>query len=260
MSFSLDHVVVAVADLDRAIADWRRLGFNVLEGGEHPGRGSKNALVVFADGSYFELIAFGQPTPDFRWWRVLDEAGPGLVDFALLPADIEADVAAARERGLDIDPPVPGSRNRPDGAFLEWKTARSPGSDVPFLCGDVTDRSLRVPEGDARVHSNGARGVASIVVAVADLESSLGRWAAFLGTPPAISVALPGLGLRIAHLAIGATTVTLASSAGVGPAGAAVAAHLEARGEGPYSVGLLGPTSVRLDPARTHGAPLDFVA
>jgi catechol 2,3-dioxygenase-like lactoylglutathione lyase family enzyme len=260
MSFPLDHVVVAVADLEAAIADWRALGFNVLDGGVHPGRGSRNGLVVFADGAYFEIIAFDRPVPDFRWWRVLDASGDGLVDFALLPNDIEEDVAAARARGLDYDLPVPGGRARPDGERLEWKTARSPKSDVPFFCGDVTARALRVPEGEARVHPNGARGIAAITVAVGNLEASIARWAAYYGTAPVAARLLPEHGLRVAELTAGSTRITLATPEGEGSLGTAVAAHLESRGEGPFSVEVLAPEDRPLDPVLTHGAPITLVA
>ena len=41
----IDHVVIAVADLDRAIADFDALGFTVVRGGSHPGLGTHNALL-----------------------------------------------------------------------------------------------------------------------------------------------------------------------------------------------------------------------
>jgi catechol 2,3-dioxygenase-like lactoylglutathione lyase family enzyme len=259
MGFAIDHVVIAVADLGQAIADYRQLGFTVEEGGEHPGRGSKNALVVFADGSYFELITFSRPTPDFRWWRVLDQSGPGFVDFALLPNDIDRDVAAAQARGLDFEAPVDGGRARPDGERLVWKTARSPQSDTPFFCGDVTPRALRVPEGAVRQHANNVKGIASVVVAVSDLDRSIARYAALFDEPPARAHALPGLGLRVAHLDAGHGSITLATPSGKGEAGDALAAHLASRGEGPFAVGLSGGPAGPLDRALSHGARLDFV-
>ena len=71
MSLPLDHIVIAVQDLERTIADYQSLGFNVLRGGEHPGRSTHNALVVFADGAYFELIAWRAAAPEERWWQQL---------------------------------------------------------------------------------------------------------------------------------------------------------------------------------------------
>lgn len=37
MAFALDHVVIAVNDLDRAVADYQSLGFTVYPGGVHHG-------------------------------------------------------------------------------------------------------------------------------------------------------------------------------------------------------------------------------
>lgn len=244
MSLSLDHVVIAVRDLAGAVADYEALGFTVVPGGEHTHGASHNALIVFADGAYIELIAFRRPNPEFRWWRVLDRAGDGLVDFALLPGDIAADVAAAKWRGLDLEGPTDGGRLRPDGERLEWRTARAATSDLPFLCGDVTPRRLRVPEGDVRHHANGALGVAGIEIAVADPAASARRYGVLLGTDPGPSVDL-GHGQSVTLL-------------GPDRAGAA----LETRGEGPMSLTLRvapGSATGDLDPARTRGVRIGRV-
>ena len=70
--------------------------------GEHPGRSTHNALVVFADGAYFELIAWRAAAPEERWWQQLHQHGEGLVDFALLPTETGAVVAAAERHGIDV--------------------------------------------------------------------------------------------------------------------------------------------------------------
>lgn len=247
MSLSLDHVVIAFHDLAGAVADYEALGFTVLPGGEHTHGASHNALIVFADGAYIELIAFRRPNPEFRWWRVLSEAGDGLVDFALLPGDIAADVAAAKARGLELEGPTDGGRLRPDGERLEWRTARAATSDLPFLCGDVTPRHLRVPEGDVRRHANGALGVAGIGVAVENTEVSAWRYAALLGIP-----GVPGAPIDLGN----GQSVSL-----LGPDHAAAA--LAARGEGPVSLALRvapGSASGEFDPVRTRGVRITRVA
>ena len=245
MPLSLDHIVIAVTDLEVATRDYRALGFTVVAGGEHTGGVTHNALVVFADGSYLELIAFRRPDPDSRWWRLVDRAGEGFVDFALLPGDVGTEVARANAGGLDLEGPFDGGRARPDGQILRWQTARSRRPDVPFLCGDLTPRRLRVPEGDARRHPNGVMGVAEITVAVEDREASARRYAALLGAEaadgPAAAFALGGAVLRLAARGTGAD----------------VAQALDGRGEGPFAVRFrsLGPAA-RLDPGLSHGARL----
>lgn len=261
MSLSLDHIVIAVGDLDRAFADYAALGFTVIRGGEHANGITHNVLVVLEDGAYLELIAWKRPDPGMRWSDVYQRSGEGFVDYALLPRPIEQVVADAQARGLDISPPEAGGRNRPDGERLEWKTARSPKSDVPFLCGDVTPRRLRVQEGEVRRHPNGVSGVAGLTVAVLDLSTSLARNAALLGSVPEAGIHDAVIGdapARAAMLALGnRTSVTLAEPVG---AEGELAAALTARGEGPFAVRFRGPAGHGpLDPGLSHGARLSVV-
>jgi hypothetical protein len=245
MAFSLDHVVIAVSDLDAAIADYRALGFTVYPGGVHHGGVSHNALVIFADGSYFELIAYRQAAPDVRWWQVLSKAGEGFVDFALLPDNTERDVAAARGRGLDLDGPTAGGRLRLDGARLVWQIVRPKTNDLPFWCGDVTPRVLRVPEGDMRVHPNGVTGIASLKVAVNDVAGSAARYAALAGSDRVT----PANGS--ARVMLGETVFELTGDD-------AARAHVARRGQGPMSLLLRGPTARTLDTKLAHGAALSI--
>jgi len=240
MAFSLDHVVIAVADLETTIADYRALGFTVYPGGVHHGGVSHNALVIFADGAYFELIAYRQAAPDVRWWQVLSKAGEGFVDFALLPENAARDAAAARERGLDVVGPTAGGRVRLDGARLDWQIVRPKTNDLPFWCGDVTPRNLRVPEGDMRTHANGVTGVTSLKVAVANVAKSAARYSALAG---ASAVSQSDGGVRVT---LGPTTFELVADA----------AHVAARGEGPMSLVLRGPAARLLDTKLAHGAVL----
>lgn len=270
MTLPLDHIVIAVNDLEATIADYTALGFNVQRGGDHPGRPTHNALVVFADGSYLELIAWREPAPQERWWRLLQRHGEGIVDYALLPRSTVNTVADAAQRGLLLDGPLAGGRVRPDGEQLRWQTARPPSPDLPFLCGDLTPRALRVPEGDARIHPNGATGVASLAIAVHDVDATLARYRALFGdhvgersAHVGEAIAVPGSGVRVAVIAIGRTALLLSTPRDpVGGPSSALAQRLATRGEGPYALVLrtqdATQTSGALDPARAHGALIEF--
>ncbi len=262
MPLTLDHIVIAVTDLDRAFADYTELGFTVIRGGEHANGITHNVLVVLEDGAYLELIAWKRPDPGNRWSEVYHRSGEGFLDHALLPDDIGAVVSGAQDRGLDISSPEPGGRNRPDGERLEWKTARSHGSDVPFLCGDVTPRTLRVQEGEVRRHRNGVLGVAAITIAAKDVDASLTRYGALLGMgepPPVRTVTVAGTPARTAMLMLGSgIAVTLASPAS--PEGE-LAAALDTRGEGPFAVTFRAKDAAgALDPALSHRARLSVVS
>jgi hypothetical protein len=273
MPLPLDHIVIAVHNLAQAMADYRKLGFNVLPGGQHPGRTSHNALVVFADGAYLELIAWQGPAPQERWYNTLLAHGEGLVDFALLPQDTAIALAEAQARGLDtLRGPVDGGRVRPDGERLIWQSARHDTPDVPFLCGDVTPRNLRVPDDEAtHTHPNGATGVANLCVAVHNLDTSLLRYQALLG-PDASTTAptlLSGLGLRVAIITLQGLQVVLMSPAERKASPASTDSHsaqalrqrLSTRGEGPCAFTLAGHggTVLRgLDEDLTHGVALEL--
>jgi catechol 2,3-dioxygenase-like lactoylglutathione lyase family enzyme len=249
MAFALDHVVIAVDDLDRAVADYQSLGFTVYPGGVHHGGVSHNALVVLADGAYFEIIAYRQAAPDNRWWQVLTGAGEGIVDFAVLPENTEHDFQAARARGLDIERPMPGGRLRLDGVRLDWQIVRPATTDLPFWCGDVTPRELRVPEGAIRQNANGVTGIATVRILVADLAVSTARFRALAG-PEAVSVfnGIPRINLKGTKFEL------------IGPDSDDLRRHLAARGEGVLSLTLHGSTPRAFEPKRLHGAELSIVA
>ncbi len=242
--YRIDHLVLKVNDLAAASADFRALGFTVTPGGEHEDSASRNALVVFRDESYLELIAFhgepggaapAAPGPDRRTrWRAAPE---GLVDFALLPRRIGDEIEAAKARGLPMHGPFPGGRLRPDGVRVSWQLGLPDGFDLPFLCADLTDRSLRAPAGPAREHRNGALGIRRILIGVRDLRSSIERYRALLGAGPR-----PGS----ADFALGSTVLSLEVRVADGPHGIA----LETR---------RNDLTGALDPCKTHGAHLERV-
>lgn len=267
MLSGIDHVVVLVRDLTRAAAGYEALGFSVTAGGEHAGGATHNALIGFDDGTYFELIAFKDPSRphDHRWWSRLAK-GEGLVDYALRADKATAVVEEARARGLELGTPTDGSRRRPDGQLIAWRSITSGRpigtSALPFAIEDVTAREIRVPTGDTAKHRLGVSGIAEVVIAVRDVAASTRDLQAMLGREP--ESMQPGAedGGAQASFKTGGHRLRLvepgAASGDLG--GPSVAEHLESRGEGPYEVILEAEhgrtqASARLLPlAETNGA------
>jgi hypothetical protein len=120
----LDHIVVAIRSLDEGVAQFERLtGVKAGAGGQHPGRGTENALVSLGGGSYLEIIA-PQPgaklSADDEMMRGL--TGLTIVDWAVCVPDVDAAVAALKATGLATSPPQPGARLTPSGERLDWMT------------------------------------------------------------------------------------------------------------------------------------------
>lgn len=186
MPFKIDHIVIAVNDLDQASSGYQQAGFQVIPGGEHKSGQTHNALVSFNDGAYFELIAFKDPakrTEPHHWWNKLSK-GEGTVDFALLSEDVPADAKRLRAAALPVDGPNPNGRVRPDGKKLEWRaiSLRESGAPLPFLIDDQTPREWRVPPAPATTHPLGVSGVAGLVILTNDLNKTASTYAVLLGT------------------------------------------------------------------------------
>ena len=185
MITGIDHVVLVVADLDRAVADHRARGFTVTPGGEHAGGLTHNALVGFADGAYLELIAFHDAAAarGKHSWQPVAERGGGWADFALASDDLAADAAALSE--LLKRPVESDGRTRPDGVAVAWQSARLI-APLPFLIEDITLRQVRAPSGPQAEHANGTRGIAGVVLGARDVAATTERYERLRarGAPP----------------------------------------------------------------------------
>ena len=102
----LDHVVVAVRELEEAAQAWERnLGLKV-ERVVQPA-GSDVRLASLPAGNAFVELA--QPlTPDHRLAAFMDERGEGVFSLSIEVDDLEAVVAELRGRGVQVSDPEPG--------------------------------------------------------------------------------------------------------------------------------------------------------
>jgi catechol 2,3-dioxygenase-like lactoylglutathione lyase family enzyme len=251
----IDHIVIAVRDLAAASDDYARLGFTVTPGGEHTGGATHNALISFADGAYFELIAFREPDrpQDHKWWGRFAK-GEGTVDFALLSESVDFEGDRLRQAGIEIDGPHDGGRLRPDGQRIAWRNLglAAAGSPLPFMIEDVTSRDLRVPTGAATEHSLGVSGIAGLILLVDDLVRASAPYQALLDTPGESSTPTIDAVRRARRFTSGSQWIELAEAA---PSAADLQRHIEERGAGPYEIVLVGGADTeRLPLDLTHGA------
>jgi catechol 2,3-dioxygenase-like lactoylglutathione lyase family enzyme len=182
----LDHLVILVRDLELASADYESLGFAVTPGGEHADGLTRNALVPFEDGTYFELVSFldpEDPTDNVWGWRgfYLQE---GLIDYCAASDDLDSDVRRLESLGFVVDGPDDGGRRLPDGTDIRWRSARIHQENriFPFLIEDLTPRELRVPGGPATRHPNGATGVSHLQLSTPDPDEAEASLAALADT------------------------------------------------------------------------------
>ncbi len=109
----IDHVGVAVPDLDEAIATYReKFGMEVAHEETNEEQGVREAMVAVGDsGSHIQLLA---PLNDQSTIaKFLDRSGPGLQQLAYRVTDVEQVSAILRERGVRLlyDAPRRGTSN-----------------------------------------------------------------------------------------------------------------------------------------------------
>jgi hypothetical protein len=121
----LDHLVYATPDLGLGIDTIEKLlGVRATPGGQHPGLGTRNALVALGPSSYLEIIGPDpeQPRPAGRRRFGIDELkAPRIVGWVAKGTDLEKLAAVAAARGVKLGAVIPGSRRRPDGVVLSWR-------------------------------------------------------------------------------------------------------------------------------------------
>jgi hypothetical protein len=135
----LDHVVLAVSDLETAKAEFEnQTGVLPADGGPHKGLGTRNALVSFDNGVYLEIIA---PDPEQNLEDTMGEqlsklSSPRLLHWAIRTKKLNRVYDRADETGLHPGQVKAMSRNVPGGSAIKWEVIGIGGHDhggcVPF--------------------------------------------------------------------------------------------------------------------------------
>jgi methylmalonyl-CoA/ethylmalonyl-CoA epimerase len=98
----IDHIGVAVPDLDEAIAFYRdTFGIVSVHDETNEEQGVREAMLVVGDGAtMIQLLA--PLSPDSAIAKFLDQSGPGVQQVAFTVDDIQAVSATLRARGLRL--------------------------------------------------------------------------------------------------------------------------------------------------------------
>lgn len=241
----IDHVVIGVPDLPRAIDQYRKLGFNVHPGGDHPGMGTRNAIALNRD-DYVELLAIrdqaeqkaaaGRPGSWVAGLADFIAAGGGIRYIVVQSDDLTADVAAMRRRGVDVSDAMSGSRLTAAGQELRWRLALlGPANPLPiFFIQHLTpmdERRMQVPAAkEGRLHPNGVYTLERAYIVTEDVESAAATYAKVLGLPQPPITKGTVIMSNMAVFQIGAMGLGVVQPYAAGPAADA----LEHRGPGPF--------------------------
>lgn len=136
----LDHIMWGVSDLDEGI-DYikENTGVGAVIGGQHPNRGTRNALIALGERQYLEILAPDPAQPDLTEGRVAVLKGlarPRILTWAAGTQDIDTIEKRVRDAGFETEGIQDGSRRKPNGTLLQWRNLTILGHDntvVPFV-------------------------------------------------------------------------------------------------------------------------------
>jgi catechol 2,3-dioxygenase-like lactoylglutathione lyase family enzyme len=220
---TLDHVIVAVRDLEAATATYTALlGRAPSWRGAHPGMGTANTLFRLAN-TYLELLAPVEDGPTAAMLRArLDADGEGLIGLAFGSDDADETVRAFRARCLSPTDPIPGTgRDTRTGAERAWKNVILPTTDSrgPLV---FAIEHLSKPDALPLVAPDGKSEAAvsaldHMVVRTADVEATRVFYGESLGLRLALDRTFENRSVRLIFFRVGGVTVEVASRLGVAP-------------------------------------------
>jgi hypothetical protein len=206
MAPGMDHVVIAVGDLDRAARVYERLGFTVTPRAEHPW-GTANRLVQFSGENYIELLALERPelVPDHdpaalpprfsfgAYNRDFARLGEGMSMLALHGSPHDGDMV--RNAGFTGYAPFDFRRQAvlPDGRKVELAFSLTYAVDLRlaraciFFCYHHHPENFWRPAYQS--HKNGARRVAEVILVAADPAALDDYFTILTGQAPALTTA-----------------------------------------------------------------------
>ncbi len=224
MSMSLDHLVIAVRDLDAATADYTTLlGRAPSWRGSHPSYGTANTLFRI-DNTYIELLALGGGGKRNARWagelsRFLEQRGEGLYAIALGVDDIDHTAKIMRDRGLDVLDPADGSGvDEMTQAHRAWRNAQvriasSHGVRLFFIQHHSPPEALPLAPAASSEPAAAVRRLDHLVVLSADMEAARQLWEDVLDVRRALDRTFPERGTRILFFRLEDITIEISGGA-----------------------------------------------
>lgn len=159
VTIAVDHLVVAVRDLERTTREFRAAGITVVDSGGHEKSSTVRATIPCAAGTFVELRSYESSTLGSAV-RLIAKApvlgsllgdrstadrrvahAAGLIGLTLRVTDLDAAITRLRTAGFW----VPDAVEHSDGD-ARWRKAVPDDSTLPALVSDLADTAARIPD------------------------------------------------------------------------------------------------------------------
>jgi len=183
----IDHVIIAVRNLEQARQGWSRLGFTLTPRGRHSGQGTANHCIMF-ETDFLELLGIVDPGDNVEGLAAFLAEREGARNVAFAPAGSAEDARSALlERGLHPSElqalerrmELPEGPAIPRFGLIGLAAEDTPGLLDSFVCAHLTPELMLRP--DWLDHPNGANGLRAIHVLVERTASLLAAYDRLFG-------------------------------------------------------------------------------
>ena len=223
MLHALDHVIVAVRDLEAATDTYARLlGRAPSWRGGHPALGTANALFRLAN-TYLELLAPAGAGPFADQLEAkLARDGEGVAGLAFGTDDAAQCTAELRARGIAASDPVPGAgHDERTGAKREWRNVMIPADATRglwmFAIEHLSPTEALPPAALTVAGEAAVEALDHAVVQTTDPEAALRLYGTQLGLRLALDRSFEARGVRLQFFRVGGVTVEVASRLAAAP-------------------------------------------
>jgi catechol 2,3-dioxygenase-like lactoylglutathione lyase family enzyme len=212
MLSKLDHVTIAVLDVNAAVAAYERLlGEKPVWRGSHPEVGTSAALFVLAN-SMIELMGPGLERPDADETEALrthlQAHGEGLQTLSFASDDAAACTRVLRERGVRATPPQEGEARGDDGQLRSYRLVELSPRSTRSLPISIVERHAPVALYSPVEPALGtASALDHVLLASADLEQALVLYRDQLGLRLALDQVVSGR--RMLFFRVGGLTLEI---------------------------------------------------
>lgn len=168
----IDHAVIMVADLDKAAANWKRLGFTISPRGTHSAKMGSGNYTIMLDPDYIELLGVLAETEHNAPARAfLAKRGEGIERIAFTAVDSAAGAEEISARGYkalgptDFERPVTlpdGTQSAAKFRIFQWPIEEAPAGVRIFACQHKTREAVWIPE--LMKHANGAKSLKQVLI------------------------------------------------------------------------------------------------
>jgi catechol 2,3-dioxygenase-like lactoylglutathione lyase family enzyme len=212
---ALDHVIVAVRDLDAAAARYAKLFGRPPSGrGEHPDLGTANASWRL-ENAYLELlspVAKGGIADGLR--ERLERQGDGPLGIAFATRDADATARAFRARGLAASDPVPGhGRDVATGRVGRWRNVYVPAAASRGVLVFAIEYAEHATDPMPPPARDSIVGIDHVVVRSDAPDAAIAFYRDALGLRLAVDKSFEQWGARLVFFRVAGTTVEIAAPA-----------------------------------------------